>query len=562
MQERSENRRPTGRGPDRPRTTGRARPRRGALLSQALRATVRRVVSEREGSMLLLALLVLATLSVLATTAVVTSMGDRNLSRYDRESVQALGAAETGVAFAKRAIVDQTAQMEDSDGDGHPDFTLSDSLSWGGSYNVLAEASDIKGLGITAYQSNGFTIVSEGSYHGIRRRVKMAIVHDSFLKFARFVSANDLSYACDALVSGEAYAGHNLVIPCNCASGHEDQFLESVYAVNDIPNPTCATFFRGYVTHADTIDISNSFNWTDIRNKARGLGADNSCERHGNIGIYIRLTTTDPLHLHSQAAPNQDVLLLDKFDFSNTTLAPPDTLITYNNVAVPNPNTGGSLRRSQFNGIIFFDSSGKLKGTCDGVSGRNLTFYFNGTCTVMWDIICGHTGFNPVTRLPNNSGDPVNIALVAESYIAMEAGTPKTLRVDAALFSRTSNWRGLGDLYSHPNGVNPGDLDLDGITGETPVNNDPTQGDGWDEAHVGNSTWVLNITGPIITVTTGDAQPWNAVVGDGPTRRYNYDLDMTDYPPPCFPIPLNLWKDVSWTEIFDLSGPLADNLPH
>ena len=39
-------------------------------------------------------------------------------------------------------------------------------------------------------------------------------------------------------------------------------------------------------------------------------------------------------------------------------------------------------------------------------------------------------------------------------------------------------------------------------------------------------------------------------------------MDMTEYPPPCFPVPLNLWKDVSWTEIFDLSGSLAGNLPN
>ena len=77
---------------------------------------------------------------------------------------------------------------------------------------------------------------------------------------------------------------------------------------------------------------------------------------------------------------------------------------------------------------------------------------------------------------------------------------------------------------------------------------------------------MLNITGPIITKYGGSAGPWvNGTVlsnADGRTRRYNYDLDITEYPPPCFPVPLNLWKDVSWTEIFDVRDDLASHLPN
>lgn len=75
-----------------------------------------------QGTALLLALLVLASLAVLATTTVVAAMGDRNLSKFDRQSLMALGAAESGVAFTKRAIVTQTAPLTDYDADGRPDF--------------------------------------------------------------------------------------------------------------------------------------------------------------------------------------------------------------------------------------------------------------------------------------------------------------------------------------------------------------------------------------------------------------------------------------------------------
>jgi hypothetical protein len=533
----------------------------------------------QEGSTLLLALLILGALTILATTAVVTSMGDRNLSRYDRHAAEAMSAAETGIAFAKRAIVDRTASLGDDDDDGRPDFELSDTLSWGGSYDVVAETSDIKGMGITAYQSNGFTIVSEGDYLGAKRRVKVEIVHDTFLKFARFVSQNDLNYGCGAAVSGEVYTGGNLGVACGCGSGNQDKFLEDVYVVGTIPNVSCADFYRGYVTGADTIDLSNSFDWTEVRNKARGLSSDNSCERLGSVGIYTSLAGTDPMNLAVQASPNTNVLVLDRLDFNNTTLFPPDTVITYNNVAVINPLTGAALRRSAFNGILYFDGQAQVRGTMDGISARSVTIFGSTTVLVRGNIITGHTGFDPITRLPNGSGDPVNIGLVAEGQIMIHSTCPRVLRIDAAFLSRTSNWKGyhtssapadnppaVGN-YPSLTGMGPLDLDLDGIIGETPHNNDPMPGQGWDEVTITDRTWVLNINGPIITTATGDAYPWNCEThivpyASGPTRRYNYDMDVTSFPPPCFPVPLNLWNDVSWSEIFEVSPPLTDYLPN
>ncbi len=531
-------------------------------------AAIRRSSGEA-GSALLLALLVLAALSVLATAAVVSSMGERNLSRYESSSVQALGVAETGVAYAKRAIVDRTATMGDADSDGRPDFELTDSLAWGGNYRVLAEASDIKGLGIAAYQANGFTIVSEGEFHGSRRRVKVEIVHDSFLKFARFVSSSSLTYDCSALITGEIYTGANLNIPCGCAVNQECRFLESVFAVGTIPNATCGTFYRGYVTDSDTLDLSNSFSWTDIRAKAKGIAAGgSSCERRGSVGIYINLSVpTDPLQLNAQAAPNTGVLLLNRFDFCNTTLAAPDTVIAYQRdagtwIPVMNTVTGTNLRASDFNGIVFFESDANVKGTMNGVSARNLTVFATRYAIVRGDIVTGHTGFDPVTRLPDNSGDPVNVGLVAETQVQLHKNVGRVLRVDAALLCRTANWAGLGTTADHPSSApGPLDLDMDGIAGETPCNNDPISGLGWDELNITSSTWVLNINGPIITRTGGDGQPWTTITGaPGPTRRYNYDLDITEFPPPCFPVPLNLYKDVSWTEIFEVRTPLASYL--
>lgn len=522
----------------------------------------------QEGSTLVLTLLILASLSIIASTMVVTAMGDRNLSKYDRHSLLALGAAETGVAYAKRAIVSITAPLEDYDGDGRPDFTMSDSLSWGGGYTVVAEASDIKGLGITAYQANGYAIVSEGSFLGAHRRVKVEIVHDSFLKFARFVAVNNLSYACNALLTGDVYTGGDLNIPCGCSAGQNATFLEGVYAVDDIPNAGCGDFHRGYVTDADEIDLENAFDWSDTRDKAQGVGAENDCEGRGEVGIYLNLGGTDPLGLGGQAAPFTNVLDFSRFDFMNETVVAGDTVITYNGAAVINPVTGSELRTDEFNGIIFFDGNAEVRGRVDGVSGRNLTVFATSDVYVKHNVVTGHNGFDEITRLPNGSGDPVNVGLVAEDQVIIATGTPRVLQVDAALFSRTNNWSASGGTSTgdHPVATGPLDLDLDGIIGETPFNNDPVPGAGWNENSITSATWVLNITGPIITKYGGSAGPWvNSGVlagASGNTRRYNYDLDITEYPPPCFPVPLNLWKDVSWTEIFDVRDELASHLPN
>lgn len=529
--------------------------------------TPRRLGSE-EGSTLLVALLILGSLTILATSIVITAMGDRNLSTYERHSLMALGAAESGVAWAKRQIVTQTADMGDYDADGRPDFTLTDSLSNGGSYSVIAEASDIKGLGITAYQSNGFAIVSQGEFLGAVRRVKAEIVHDSFLKFARFVSVNDLSYACAAILTGEVYTGGDLDIPCGCSSGQQAQFLESAYAVGDIPNAGCGLFYRGYVTDAEEIDLENSFDWTDTEDKAQGRAAENDCENKGDAGIYIKIGTSDPL------GTGNTTINLSLFNFFDLTTVPGDTVIAYDGNPIPHPqHFPNPMKYSEFNGMVVVVGDAYVSGTMDGKSAHPMTIFAKDDLIVIGNIITGHRGWDEVTGLPTGSGDPVNLGLVAEDYVEMGIGTPRVLRVDAALFSRTNTWRGTGGTSStdHPKlGNGAYDLDLDGITGESPVNHDPIPGDGWDEvidtATEQTDTWVLNINGPIITKFGGSAYPWNEATvlanADGPTRRYNYDLDMTAYPPPCYPVPLNLWKDVSWTEIFDVRTELASHLPN
>jgi hypothetical protein len=513
------------------------------------------------GSALLVAMLILGALSMIATSLVLTSVAERHTAGYYRDSLQALAAAETGLSFAKREIQDMTAPMEDADSDGRPDFTISDDLSWGGTYRVIGEASDISATGIAAYRSNGYTIVAEGDYHGAVRRVKAEIVHDSFLKYARFIAVEGTSYSCGAYLTGEVYSGGDLGLPTDC-DGDDVEFLEFVAAVGDIPNAGYSVFHRGYVTGADPIDLDNSVDFAAVRQRAKGLLSECDCEGTGSVGIYF-----DKAHGVDPLAIGTGQLNFDLFNFSNTTLAPPDTVITYNGVAVANTHAGHTMRRSEFNGLIFFDGDAPVKGTLDGRSARSLSVYSTGNVMIYNNIVTGHTGFDPATGLPNGSGNPVNVGLIANNYVYLHRNTPRVLRIDAALMACHASWQVYGGTVAdHPtSGPGPLDLDLDGIAGETPYNNDPSPGLGWDEMNITSHTWVLNINGPIITYNGGSAWPWNDQgvldYASGPTRRYNYDMDVTQFPPPCFPVPLNLWKDVSWTEVFDAESDLASHLP-
>lgn len=534
---------------------------RGAAPGVApLRDASRRGASQR-GAALLLALLVLGALSVVATSLLAISFSERRASSYYRDSLQALAAAETGVSFAKRMVQDLTAPMEDIDADGQPDFAIEDSLSWGGTYRTVAEATDISGSGIAAYRANGFTIVTEGCFGGALRRVRAQIVHDSFLKYARFVSFTGTNYDCGAVLTGEVYVGGDLGIPNNCGSDPVE-FLEFVAAVGTIPNADYGIFHRGYVTGADQIDLENSVDFGAVRARTRGQLDQCDCEGRGEIGLYINIAGgIDPLGIGSNP------INFSLFDFCNTIAFAPDTVVSYNGVVLSHAITGEPLTARDFNGLIFFENDGRVRGTLDGKSARCLSVFATDDIIIHHNIFTGHTGFDPATGLPNGAGEPVNLGLIASDYIYLNNTTPRVLQIDAALMSCHSNWRVIGGtLADHPvAGPGPLDLDMDGISGETPCNNDPSPGIGWDELNITANTWVLNINGPIITYDGGNAWPWNdssvLAAATGPTRRYNYDLDVTEFPPPCFPVPLNLWKDVTWTEIFDSQGELTSYLP-
>ena len=139
---------------------------------------------------------------------------------------------------------------------------------------LVGEAGEIRAINISAYRSDGFTIIAEGESNGALRRIRSEIAHDSFLKYARFVENSGTGYSCRALLTGELYVGGDLGVP-TCSAGEEATFLELVAAEGDIPNAAAGIFTRGYVTDAPHVDLQNSVDFDEIRDKAKGLAAQN-----------------------------------------------------------------------------------------------------------------------------------------------------------------------------------------------------------------------------------------------------------------------------------------------
>ncbi|MFH1277457.1 MAG: pilus assembly PilX N-terminal domain-containing protein [Candidatus Eisenbacteria bacterium] len=504
----------------------------------------------RRGSGLVLSLLLLTALSLMGMTLALLSATDRRIAAYDRQSISALNAAEAGIAMAKRRIQDRVLTFGDENGNGYPDFRIADTLSWGGIYDVFGESTLPTGSSASPYSGDMFRLEADGYSRDAVRRVFAEIAHDTFLKYARFVEAAGTSYGCGAILTGEVYVGGTLGLPSGCTAGSEVEFLEMVAATNGITNKAEAIFHKGYTDSANAIDLQSSVDMPFMRAKSKGEGGECDCEGLGRIGIYMGWNL---LGIGANGTIN-----LSLFDFVFPDSGSSDTVITYGGNPVVDPTTGSPMLSSDFNGIIFYEGDGHIRGTSDGVSARNLTVFATDDIFVEGDIRTGHSGYDDITRLPNHSGDPVNIGLVAADYIYI-GNTPRILFIDAALMAVAANWRVYNTSFAaHPVApVGNYDLDQDGIVGETPQNNDPNPGEGWDEVITAanqGKTWVMNINGPIITHDGGSAYPWNEASvlanADGPTRRYNYDMDITDFPPPCFPVPLNLWMDHSWAELY------------
>lgn len=217
----------------------------------------------------------------------------------------------------------------------------------------------------------------------------------------------------------------------------------------------------------------------------------------------------------------------------------------------------------------------------------------------------------------DSSLEPVNLGLVAQNWIRIDQYAPKIIHINAAIMSRFQTIFAPSDPSTHtvlgkdPNGVTLSGIDRDNDIWQSghypgigcPNDPDPNNADftcsssprllevgmydidgddmgldvetgdngfGWDESVALNpndpndTTWFLLIRGPIILQRTGSVGPWatkGSTYTGKKTRSYQFDPDITSYPPPHFPVPLNATRILSTQESANETDLIEDQTP-
>ena len=121
-----------------------------------------------------------------------------------------------------------------------------------------------------------------------------------------------------------------------------------------------------------------------------------------------------------------------------------------------------------------------------------------------------------ITTGSNASGYPVNVGLVAKSYLYWSYLIPSVFEVNAGIFVANSGY-----------GVEDND--------NSPYDNDNSHG--WQQ-ETNDPPFYFRVYGPLVTHSGGNNGAWVSYGNYNPgvtTRQWFYDVDITTFPPP-FPI--------------------------
>jgi len=523
------------------------------------------ILKKESGLALATAIMMIAILSVLGATFLSGVIYEGWNAQHWRKSTQAFYLAEAAGHKAVRLLREQTVE----------DFPYSESnIALGnGRYdlgiNIENWEINVESGESSAYARETYKITSVGEVGGVKRGIEIGYQRDTFLRFSRFVQKADLNFDANAEIGGDVLAGEDLNL-----QGYAVVFVEDVSVGGIINNDYYGIFLGDIDQYTDAVDLQMSVNLGYYKNLALGNVPDKG------TGIYQASSSTIDLNLFdfSGATPLYNgVALTEDFNgvvyvegdayvkgtlegSSVTVIASDDVIVTDHirasntakdwtqteNINFNSEEGVEQIRTVSLDGIVTEDTTvlklrttgtkwNQLKmelldGSGNVVRGMetylvrrpgspneqmatigNLKLDPSEHYSVKIYYISKGIGDNP-TRVRAYTGDPVNIGLVAKDNVYIHSEAPRQLIIDAALLSRDGSWKALGDELSHPNEY--------------------------------DASWKLTINGPIITAVGGSAGPWSSYGG---TRKYHYDGDILDYPPPRFPVPFggcNYWKEI------------------
>ena len=516
------------------------------------------------GSALLAALAITGILGILGFAFLGKITDEQKHAGHWRQGTQAFYLAEAAVSqslgLIRQGAVSQYPYTESNIEFGNGRYTL-----------TLDKVQGQAG----AYTTDFYTLNGIGEVEGVKRSIEVGLREDTFLRFSRFVESSNLSYAQNAVLSGEVWAGVDVNL-----SAYPVTFMRDVRAGNDINNQSNGIFHGAAIENSPPVDLQTSVDLTFYKNLAQGNLSGAGQGMYASSSSSINLSSFD----FSSSTPKYNGSSLGS-DFNGVVYVNGDayvegelhgrslTIIASDDIVITDQvRTGGNGHSyTKTNPPIVFNSAKGTEQTAevniDSLMRTDTPVVKIRTSGKKWNSIKGElledgvivsrtylvrqsgspneqmvtfSNFTPrpsdhsyVVRMHYKSlgnganptwirvyqGDPVNLGLVAKDKVYIDSYAPRELVIDAALLARDNNWAALGDSSTHP-----------------------TTFDG---------SWQLFINGPIITNSGGSAGPWSSYG----TRQYNYDEDIVEHQPPHFPVPFGGWQRVYWKEILpkDLS---------
>ena len=483
-----------------------------------------------------------------------------------------------------------------------PDYDTQN-LSLKGQLDETETQLDLAGTKTSAPHT--FTITASGLTGSQRYNVEYQVQRDDFLKYA-FFSQTNLTFLAGVVVNGYVYAGDRI----NISQGSPPAptiFTRLVRVTYDTNDPNITTWEQRV---SDSSCNSNAIN--------SGLPCQGEFQRGGAIGDSVQMPSlNDSLTIAGErgwivnSGGTTVNLNLDEFICDRVA-----GTASWGSLAHTTPSSG------LFEGIIYINGNVNLMGgrlsarTSLSQNVCSLTIIVadpNDPNDPLDDTYGNITISGSVYTGSDLSLEPVNLGLVAQHWIKIDPNSPKILHVNAALMSRFETILAPSDPSTHtvlakdPNGLMLTGIDRDNDIWQSghypgvgcPSDPDPNNADftcsnsprllevgiydidgddmgqeietgdngfGWNESSVAdpNDTWFLLIRGPIILQRTGSVGPW-AILGSAfagkKTRSYQFDPDITSYPPPHFPVPLNATRILSTKESSTETDLIEDQTP-
>ncbi len=454
--------------------------------------------------------------------------------------------------------------------------------------------------GAKAFGTDYYHVTASGLVGTQRYNLRLEVERESLLKYAAFDTKNP-GWNSNAIVKGLVYAGENLNLSATNPAEGPTRFKKFVRVVEKL------VVWCGWSSSSgicDSYPSNSNLYWDESIDPPHEPGTLNSSSGPRAIFEQGFMVGSPPLILPTANDLTEQKNLARKAGIYSSSSMTFD-LGLFDFGGSPSAYNGNPLP-AKFNGVIYSEQNIYVEGTLQGAS---LTLVAKNRIYVTGDIYTGTTADGKPVNVGLVGGDQMRIALNTRRVLHINAAIAslgggwwadrnytllrrygwsyyawyRACKEDKEqIFGTDSDdpdtviggYNSSGILqasgkYGSTGTLESGVYDVDGsgfIEGGTDTSGNPIYDDfGWNEHEVDGNTFFLMVRGPMISApdpSKGSEYGYSSagcysalgnysVVNGGGTRmtrRYEYDPDITRYPPPHFPVPLNGTRAISYVE--------------